>query len=237
VLVSPSILSADWTRLPDELRAVETGGADWLHCDVMDGHFVPNLTFGPDFVATLGRMTRLPLDVHLMIEEPQPYFEAFARAGARLVTVHPEARGVAGPGWPVPAAVASHHALDLGELARTLAGARAAGLQVGLALRPDTALEEVEPVLGELDLLLVMTVYPGFSGQAFLDDQLPKIQAAARWKREHAARWLLEVDGGVTAGQSGVRVAEAGAEIVVAGHGIFRQPDRADAVRALKRLS
>ncbi len=250
MIVSPSILSADWADLGAAVRVAESG-ADWLHCDVMDGHFVPNLTFGPAMIAALRRLTRLPLDVHLMIDQPLRFVPAFVEAGASMLTVHLEAPGVAGPGWPPPVSSkgdggaaeetltpceASEHSIDLAMLRRCLASIRAKGAKAGLALRPDSTLEEVEPVLGDLDLLLVMTVYPGFSGQPFLEGPLETIARAAEYKRAQGAKFTIEVDGGIAVADTGPRAARAGAEALVAGHGIYRQPDPGAAIRALKAL-
>jgi len=248
VLLSPSLLSADWTRLPEQIALAEQG-ADWLHLDVMDGQFVPNLTFGPFIVKAIRRLTKLPLDVHLMIHDPVDYAQAFRDAGADWLSFHVEARGAAGPGWPAPVrssgegarggadpgggAPPAAHAIDFGILRDSLAAFRRTGARVGLALRPDTAAAEIEPVLGELDLLLPMSVYPGFSAQAFRESALGEIRRAADWRAAHGARLLLQTDGGV-APDTIARIAAAGADIFVAGSAVYGRPDPLAAMRELR---
>jgi ribulose-phosphate 3-epimerase len=218
VLVAPSLLASDFSRLAEEIRKVEEGGADWLHVDVMDGHFVPNLTLGPMVVAAIRRVSRLPLDVHLMIDDPQRYIRPFLDAGSHALTPHVEAAGLR----------------RRGAVERVLAAIRRGGARAGLSIRPKTRAEALRPYLGQLDLVLVMTVEPGFGGQAFMADMMDKVRAAAAWRAARRARYLIEVDGGIA--PETARIArQAGAEVFVAGHAVFRQPDPAGALAALRR--
>ncbi len=214
VKLAPSILSAAFERLGEEVRAVEAGGADQIHVDVMDGHFVPNLSMGPIVVEALRRVTRLPLDVHLMITDPARYVDPFIKAGAHHITFHVEV--VADP-------VA---------LARSL---RARGIGAGISLNPGTGVERVRDLIPELDMVLVMTVNPGFGGQSFLGDNLEKVRALRRAERATSrARPLdVQVDGGIDERTAPLARA-AGANVFVAGSSIFRSPDPGAALRALR---
>jgi len=213
-IISPSILSADFARLGEEARAVEAAGADWLHVDVMDGHFVPNLTIGPDVVKALRPHVSIPMDVHLMIEPVDPFLEAFRAAGADHITIHPEA----GP-----------------HLNRSLKRIRELGAKAGVAFNPSTPPEVIEWMLDDVDLVLVMSVNPGFGGQAFMPSQLAKIARLRSMIEASGRDIVLEVDGGVTP-QTAALCLEAGATALVAGAAVFRGGEGAYAgnIRALK---
>lgn len=215
IRISPSLLASDFTALGAEAAAMERAGADWLHVDVMDGHFVPNITIGPPVVAALRKKTRLPLDVHLMITDPAAYAGAFAQAGADLLTFHLEAAG---------------------DPAATIARLRALGCRVGISLKPATPAEAALPYLSQVDLVLVMTVEPGFGGQEFMPAMLGKIRALRRAAEEAGLPLELQVDGGIGLQTAGL-VTEAGANVLVAGTALFSQPDYGAAVAALRRAA
>jgi len=211
-MLAPSILSADFSRLGEEILAVEAAGADWIHIDVMDGHFVPNITIGPAPVKWLRKITRLPFDVHLMITNPEAYIDAFADAGSNIITVHVEA--------------ACH-------LNRTRTQIKEKWVKAGVSLNPATPLLLVEPVLADIDVLLVMSVNPGFGGQKFIEAILPKIRKAGEMARAASPNCLVEVDGGITVDNI-KSVAAAGADVIVSGAAIFGSGDYAYTIKAMK---
>jgi len=214
IVVAPSILSADFSRLGDEIRAVDAAGADWIHVDVMDGRFVPNITIGPLIVEAIRPVTQKPLDVHLMIVEPEKYVEDFAKAGADIISVHAEHN-------------ASPH------LHRTLCQIRECGKQAGVVLNPSTPLALIEYVLEVCDLILIMSVNPGFGGQKFIPAVLPKIQKLRQMCDERGLDPWIEVDGGLK-GDNTWQVLEAGANAIVAGSAVFKAKDYAQAIEGIR---
>jgi ribulose-phosphate 3-epimerase len=213
IIIAPSILSADFSKLGEEIKDAEAGGADWIHVDVMDGHFVPNLTFGPVVLAAIRPLTRLPIDVHLMIENPDAYIPAFAKAGADYILVHAEA---------------------CVHLHRTLNFIHEQGVKAGVVLNPATPLSAIELILPQVDLVLIMTVNPGFGGQQFIPDMLAKIKQLKIMLNERGlSKVHIEVDGGINE-DTALLVTQAGADVLVAGQAVFGQPDRGKAIARIR---
>ncbi|MDA7025907.1 ribulose-phosphate 3-epimerase [Bacillus sp. CLL-7-23] len=216
VYIAPSILSADFSRLAEEIKDVEQGGADFIHIDVMDGHFVPNLTIGPLVVEAVRPITGLPLDVHLMIENPDQYIPAFKKAGADILSVHVEA---------------------CPHLHRTIQLIKEQGIKAGVVLNPHTPVQQIEHIIEDLDLVLLMTVNPGFGGQSFISSVVPKIQQVKELADQKGlTELLIEVDGGVNR-QTAVQCINAGANLLVAGSAIYNEKDRQKAISDLKKAT
>ncbi|SLK38218.1 Ribulose-phosphate 3-epimerase [Mycobacteroides abscessus subsp. abscessus] len=212
IKVAPSILSANFAKLGEEVKDVELGGADYIHVDVMDGHFVPNITIGPLIVEAIRPVTSLPLDVHLMIENPDSYIPQFAKAGADIITVHVEA---------------CRH------LHRTIQLIKENGVKAGVVLNPSTPVEMIKHIIEDIDMVLLMTVNPGFGGQAFIPNVLPKIREVRQLADQLNPSLEIEVDGGINA-ETAVLVKEAGANVLVAGSFIYNNPNREEAIKMLR---
>jgi ribulose-phosphate 3-epimerase len=215
IKLAPSILAADLLKIESQVKEVEEKGADYIHIDVMDGHFVPNITFGPVIVSTLKKITKLPLDVHLMISEPDEYIKEFADAGADIITVHQE---------------------TCTDLCQTIQLIKDCGAKTGISLRPATENSTIKNIISELYLILIMSVDPGFGGQKFIESVLGKIEELAKIKKENNYIFEIEVDGGINLDTAKL-VVKAGAEVLVAGSAIFKQPDIGKACQDIKKVA
>lgn len=213
--IAPSILASDFSKLGEEIKDVERGGADYIHVDVMDGHFVPNITIGPLIVDHIRPVTDLPLDVHLMIENPDQYIEAFAKAGSDIITVHQEA---------------------CPHLHRTIQLIKSHGVKAGVVINPATPAEAIRPILKDIDLVLLMTVNPGFGGQSFIHSVVPKIEQISHWREEEGLSFEIEIDGGVKV-ETAKQCTDAGADVLVAGSAIFNQEDRKKAIDEIRQAA
>src|SRR5699024_9792447 len=207
--IAPSILSADFSNLGEEIKDVENGGADYIHVDVMDGHFVPNITIGPLIVEAIKPITTLPLDVHLMIENPDDYISAFAKSGASIITVHQEA---------------------CVHLHRTIQLIKSTGVKAGVVINPATPVEMIKEILPEVDMVLIMSVNPGFGGQSFIHHTVQKIKQVAKWRQQLNLSFEIEVDGGVNT-ETAKLCTDAGADVLVAGSAVFNQDNRERAIK------